>query len=189
MERSLSKIEEYKEFKSRLEEIKDEPEKIEIRIAEMAQVQDKLTVKRRDIENQIEELEKEGNKARLADAEAELNESDSEMKTREEDLEKLFDRQDQLPEEISDIQKKISDSRTDVKKMKDKIADIFEWSDREKGIPEVRVNGVIFQDTAINGIYSSLILKQELKHVLINEQKIDGPDDMLEWKIKISQLK
>jgi len=173
----LLKKEEHKEFKSRLEEIKDEPEKVENKIAEMAQVQDKLTVKRRDIENQIEELEKEGNKARIADAEAELSESDSEMKTREEDLEKLFDRQDQLSEEISDIQKKISDSRTDVKKMKDKIADIFEWSDREKGIPEVRVNDTIFADTTINGFYSLLKLTQNQKCVLIKEDIIQSFDD------------
>ena len=185
----LLKIEEHKEFKSRLEKIKDEPEKVEIQIAEMAQVQDRLMVKRRDIENQIKELEKAGNKARIADAEEELKELDSEIKTREEDLDKLFNKQDQLPEEISDIQKKITDSKAEVKKMKDKISEITEWSNEEKGIPEVRVNGVIFQDTAINGIYSSLILKQELKNVLIKEQKIYGPDDMLEWKIKISQLK
>ena len=146
-----------------MEKIKDEPEKVEIQIAEMAQVQDRLMVKRRDIENQIKELEKAGNKARIADAEEELKELDSEIKTREEDLDKLFNKQDQLPEEISDIQKKITDSKAEVKKMKDKISEITEWSNEEKGIPEVRVNGVIFQDTAINGIYSSLILKQEAK--------------------------
>ncbi|MBW1609402.1 MAG: DUF342 domain-containing protein, partial [Deltaproteobacteria bacterium] len=98
----LLKIEEHKELKTRLEEINDEPEKNEIQIAEMAQVQDRLMVKRRDIENQMKELAKAGNKARIADAEEELKEMDSEIKTAEEDLDKLFNKQDQLPEEISD---------------------------------------------------------------------------------------
>jgi predicted Zn finger-like uncharacterized protein len=165
----LLKIQDRKKLRSRLEEIKDEPEKIERQISEMAQVQDKIMVRKRNIEKQIKELKETGNKTRVEDAEAELKMLVSEMKIGEENLDKLFNKQEQITEEIPDIQKKITDAKSEIKEMKYKISEISEWSAREKGIPEVRVKNIIFVDTTINGFYSSLKLTKDYKCVLIKE--------------------
>ncbi|MBW2640132.1 MAG: hypothetical protein JRE10_08200 [Deltaproteobacteria bacterium] len=176
-EDQLLKIEALKQLRSRLEEIKEEPKKIEKQIAEMAQLQDKTMVKKRNIQKQIKELKESGNKSRVADAEAQLNRLDTEMKIGEENLDKIFNKQDQIVEEIPDIQKKITDSKAKIKEMKNKISEISEWSTREKGIPEVRVKDIIYGDTAINGFYASLKLKQDYKSVLIKEDIIQCADD------------
>ena len=176
-EDQLLKIEALKQLRSRLEEIKEEPKKIEKQIAEMAQLQDKTMVKKRNIQKQIKELKESGNKSRVADAEAQLNRLDTEMKIGEENLDKIFNKQDQIVEEIPDIQKKITDSKAKIKEMKNKISEISEWSTREKGIPEVRVKDIIFVDTEIRGFYSSLKLKQDYKSVLIKEDIIQDFDD------------
>ena len=126
-----------------------------------------------------EELKKKGDKDLLADVEKALKELDSGMKAEEEKIEKLFDKQDQITDEISDIQKKITDSEAEVKEMRDKIVEITEWSTKEKGIPEVRVSDTIFADTTINGMYSSMTLKQSRKNVLIKEEVFQGADDSL----------
>lgn len=173
------KIEEKKVLKSRLEELVEMPEKIEKEIGIMVQIQDKGMVKRRNIQKKIEELKKKGNKDLLADVEKELKELDSGMKAEEEKIEQLFDKQDQITDEISDIQKKITDSEAEIKEMKDKIAEIIEWSTKEKGIPEVRVSDTIFADTTINGMYSSMTLKKSRKNVLIKEEVFQGADDSL----------
>jgi predicted Zn finger-like uncharacterized protein len=165
----LLKIQDRKKLRSRLEEIKDEPEKIERQIAEMAQEQDKIMVRKRKIEKQIKELKDTGNKTRVEDAEAELKMLVSEMKIGEENLDQLFNKQEQITEEIPDIQKKITDAKSEIREMKYKISEIVEWSAREKGIPEVRVKDIIFGDTTINGFYSSLKLTQDYKCVLIKE--------------------
>jgi predicted Zn finger-like uncharacterized protein len=176
-ETQVLKIEVLKQLRSRLEEIKEEPKKIEKQIAEMAQVQDKIMVRKRSIQKQIKELMESGNKSRMADAEAELNLLDAEMKKGEENLDNLFNRQDQLAKEIPDIQKEITDSKAKIKEMKNKISEISEWSTKEKGIPEVRVKDIIYGDTAITGFYASLKLKQDYKSVLIKEDVIQCVDD------------
>lgn len=173
----LLKIQDRKKLRSRLEEIKDEPEKIERQISEMAQVQDKIMVRKRNIEKQIKELKETGNKTRVEDAEAELKMLVSEMKIGEENLDKLFNKQEQITEEIPDIQKKITDAKAEIKEMKYKISEISEWSAREKGIPEVRVKNIIFVDTTINGFYSSLKLTKDYKCVLIKEYIKQGFND------------
>ncbi|MGD2151076.1 MAG: FapA family protein [Desulfobacterales bacterium] len=165
----LLKKQYHKKLKNRLKEIKDEPKNIERQIAEMAQVQDKMMVTKRNIEGQIQELKNAGNKTRQEDAEAKLKMLVSEMKKGEEKLDNLFNKQEQFTEEIPDTQKKITDTKAEIKKMKFKISEIVQWSAREKGIPEVRVKDMIFADTAINGFYSSLKLTQNYKCVLIKE--------------------
>jgi predicted nucleic acid-binding Zn-ribbon protein len=126
-------------------------------------------VGKRNIEDQIQELKDAGNQTRMEDAEAELKTLFSEMKKGEEKLDSLFNKQEQIAGEIPDIQKKITDTKAEIKKMKFKISEIVQWSAREKGIPEVRVKDMIFADTTINGFYSSLKLKQDYKCVLIKE--------------------
>jgi len=165
----LLKKQYHKKLKNRLKEIKDEPKNIERQIAEMAQVQDKMMVTKRNIEGQIQELKNAGNKTRQEDAEAKLKMLVSEMKKGEEKLDNLFNKQEQFTEEIPDTQKKITDTKAEIKKMKFKISEIVQWSAREKGIPEVRVKDMIFADTTINGFYSSLKLTQNYKCVLIKE--------------------
>ncbi|MGD2029991.1 MAG: FapA family protein [Desulfobacterales bacterium] len=165
----LLKKQYHKKLKNRLEEIKDQPKNIERQIAEMAQVQDKRMVAKRNIEDQIQELKDAGNQTRMEDAEAELKTLFSEMKKGEEKLDSLFNKQEQIAGEIPDIQKKITDTKAEIKKMKFKLSEIVQWSAREKGIPEVRVKDMIFADTTINGFYSSLKLKQDYKCVLIKE--------------------
>jgi len=165
----LLKKQYHKKLKSRLKEIKDEPKNIERQIAEMAQIQDKMMVTKRNIEDQIQKFKDAGNKTRLEDAEAKLKMLVSEMKKGEEKLDDLFNKQEQITEEIPDTQKKITDTKAEIKKMKFKISEIVQWSAREKGIPEVRVKDMIFADTTINGFYSSLKLTQDYKCVLIKE--------------------
>ena len=171
------KVETLKQLRSRLEEIKEEPKNIEKQIAEMAQVQDKIMVRKRNIKKQIKELEESGNTSQMADTEAELNRLDTEMKLGEENLDNLFNKQDQIAEEIPDIQKKITDSKARIKEMRNKISEISEWSAREKGIPEIRIKDIIYCDTAINGFYTSLKLNQDYKSVLIKEDIIPCLND------------
>jgi predicted Zn finger-like uncharacterized protein len=171
------KIEALKQLRSRLEEIKDQPKKIEKQIAEMAQVQDKIMVRKRNIQKQIKDLKESGDKSRLEDAETELSLLDMEMKKGEENLDYLFNKQDQIAEEIPDIREKITDSKAKIKKMKEKISEISEWSAREKGIPEIRVKDIIYSDTAISGFCSSLKLNQDYKSALIKEDIIQCVDD------------
>jgi uncharacterized protein len=171
------KIEALKQLRSRLKEIKDEPKKLEKQIAEMAQIQDKMMVKKRNIQKEIKDLEKSGDKSRLEDAIAELNLLDSEMKKGEENLDNLFNKQDQISEEIPDIREKIIDAKAKIKEMKKKISEISEWSAREKGIPEIQVKDIIYSDTTISGFYTSLKLNQDYKSVLIKEDIIQCVDD------------
>jgi chromosome segregation ATPase len=166
-------------------------------IADMAQVQDRAVVKQRELIEEIEKIKKTGNKADLESAEAKLSELDSEIKNREGKLESLFNKQDQISAEISKLNQKIEDCKAEIQNLREKITEIVEWSNEEKGIPEVKVSDVIFADTTISGIFSVLRLNKNRKNVVLKEDIPKDADDSSDLnidrdkyisKIRIKQL-
>ena len=149
----------------------------------MAQIQDRSVVKRRKLSEEIEKIKETGDKAQLEGAEAKLSELDLEIENREKKLESLFNKQDQITNEINDLNQKIEDSKTEIQELREKISEIVEWSTSEKGIPEVKVSDVIFADTTIRGIYSSLKLNQNQKNVLIKEDIPKDAGDISDWNL------
>lgn len=175
------KREEQKEYRQRLKELEDKPAKIEKEIADMAQLQDRAVVKKRNLLEEIEQLKSTGKSAQLLAVEAELKALESKIKKEEQKLERLFDKQDQITDEVSGLNQKIEDSKTQIQELREKIVEIMEWSSARKGTPKVRVQDVIFADTRINGIYSSLVLNQNQKSVLIKEDVVKSSDDTSKW--------
>ncbi len=177
------KKQEQTEYHRRIKEIENEPGIIEKVIADMAQVQDRTVVKRRKLSEEIEIIKETGDKAQLEGAEVKLSELDLEIENREKKLESLFNKQDQITNEINDLNQKIEDSKIEIQELREKISEIVEWSTSEKGIPEVKVSDVIFADTTIRGIYSSLKLNQNQKNVLIKEDIPKDAGDISDWNL------
>jgi len=177
------KKQEQEECHRRIKEIENEPGIIEKVIADMAQVQDRSVVKRRQLSEELEEIKETGDKAQLEGAEVKLSELDLEIENREKKLESLFNKQDQITNEINNLNQKIEDSKIEIQELREKISEIVEWSTSEKGIPEVKVSDVIFADTTIRGIYSSLKLNQNQKNVLIKEDIPKDAGDISNWNL------
>jgi uncharacterized protein (DUF342 family) len=177
------KKQEQEEFHRRIKEIENEPGIIEKVIADMAQVQDRAVVNRRKLSEEIEKIRKTGDKTQLEGAEAKLSELDLEIENREKKLESLFKKQDQITTEIDDLKQKIEDSKTEIQDLREQISEIVEWSTSERGIPEVKVSDVIFADTTISGIFSSLKLNQNQKSVLIKEDIPKDAGDSSDWNL------
>ena len=167
----------------RIKEIENEPDIIQKVIADMAQVQDRAVVKQRKLSEEIEKIKETGDKAQLEGIEVKLSELDLEIENREKKLESLFNKQDQITAELDDLKQKIEDSKIEIQDLREKISEIVEWSTSEKGIPEIKVRDVIFADTTINGIYSSLKLNQNKKNVLIKEDVPKSAGDSSDWNL------
>jgi len=169
-----------------LKEFETELKHIEEKIGKAAQVQDKAMIHRRATSEKLDKYGSDIDITQRKKAQKEIADLDSTIEKSTIHLENLFNRQDQIPTEVSSIQQKTKDSEAEIDELEDSIIEIIERSTAEKGIPQVRVNGKVFQDTKIQGIYSSLTIPKDHKNVLIKELQIPTADDLLEWKIIIS---
>ena len=180
----IPKIEqEKKEYQNRLKEIENEPAIIEKVIADVAQVQDRAEMKLRAHIEEMNKMKEAGDVTEYEAAQARKIQMDSDIKNREIKLEKLFDKQDEIRSEISDLHQKIEDANKKVQDIRQKISEIVEWSTSEKGVPEIVVQDVIFADTTINGIYSSLRIDHSQKSVLITEAIPKDAGDGSAWDL------
>ena len=177
------KKQEQTEYHRRIKEIENEPDIIQKVIADMAQVQDRAVVKRRKLSEEIGKIKETEDSAQLEGAEVKLSELNLEIENRENKLESLFNKQDQITTELDDLKQKIEDSKTEIQDLREKISEIVEWSTSEKGIPEIKVSDVIFADTTITGIYSSLKLNRNEKNVLIKEDIPKDAGDSSDWDL------
>jgi hypothetical protein len=166
-----------------------ESKKAENEIGDLAQLQDQAMVKVRKIKTKLAELGKDIDQAQLQNAETVLQKLDLEIKAREGNLEKLFNLQDRNSEQISDIHQKLKLLESEIQEFEERIREITEWSQNGNAISEIKVNGVIFQDTTIDGLYSSLILKQTCKNAHIKEHQIQRSGGAAVWELRVSNLK
>jgi len=174
---------EQEEYQRRLREIENEPSIIEKVIADMAQVQDRAEVKKRALIEEIERLKESGDDMQYEKGAAKISELDSEIKNREIKLDDLFSKQDEIKSEISNLNHSIEDAKNKVQDLREKISEIVEWSNADKGIPEITVRDVIYADTTINGIYSSLRIAHNQKNILIAEDIPKEAGDTSEWEL------
>jgi len=177
------KKQEQTEYHRRLKEIEKEPDIIQKVIADMAQVQDRAVVKQRNLSEEIGKIKETEDSAQLEGAEVKLSELNLEIENREKKLESLFNKQDQITNEINDLKQKIEDSKAEILDLREKISEIVEWSTSEAGISEIKVSDVIFADTTITGIYSSLKLNRNEKNVLIKEDIPRDAGDSSDWDL------
>ncbi|MBL7180562.1 MAG: DUF342 domain-containing protein [Desulfobacterales bacterium] len=184
-----SKKKEIEELKHVENTLNQESKQAENEIGDLAQLQDRSMVERRKIQAELAEHGKANDQAQLQNAKTVLQELDLEIKAREKNLEKLFNLQDRISEQLSDIHQKIKVHESEVRELEERITELTEWSKNGNAVSEVKVNGVIFQDTTIDGIYSSLILKQACKNAHIKEHKIQRSGGAVQWEMRVSTLK
>lgn len=117
-----------------------------------------------------------------------IKDLDSKIDQTEKNLEQLLNKQDQITEKITGFQDEIKNSEEEIKGFRDEIEALSEWSQRDKGLPTVKVGGVIFSETTIRGPHSSAVLRKNLRQVSIKETKISDPDSGVKWKMNVSRL-
>ncbi len=172
-------------------------EKIEKKIGSLVQILDRAMVKQRELKKIVEKLDPQKHSDQLTDPGRQLKEVMLKIAEDEKNLEDLFNEQDHITTKISNNQKDITSAETELNEIKNKLAEITEWSNREMGIPEVVVKKIIFANTTITGMYSSLSIKQNLHKVFIKEEGLPGAgeshktgtdSDKLESRITIRPL-
>jgi len=186
-EELAAKEEKIREIRLRLEKIKKESDKAQEELGNLAQEQDRDRMTLKQLQEKMQEPEAAGDEEQRLRIEATMKALQERIEGREKDLEGLFEEQDRLSGEKSDLEKKAVPVEEEIRGIQDKIAELNARRQAEKGVPEVRVTGSIFRDTTVKGINASLTLPDRHENVLIKEVKTRGVGDKIEWKIRLTR--
>ena len=156
-------------------------------IAELAQVQDRAMVEQRSLREEMEDLKTKGKKEQLVQAENRVKELDTKIKTADEAMNRLFDRQDQVLADKTDIQNRIKNMEEEIEELNAEKQAIVEYARKQKRVPVVKAIGSILADTIISGAHSSTVLEKTVRNVSVREVKITDPDSERKWEIRVTQ--
>lgn len=183
------KKEKQTEITQSMDELQKKYEKIDKEVMEIAQVQDRAMLKKKNLKEKPADSTGNGSSVKPKETEALIRDLESEASMAEKNLAELFDKQAPVESKITDLQDEIKKSEEEVEALLDKIEDLSEWSEEEKGNPFVKVHGTIFAGTHIKGVYSSLALKENYRFSMIREKMDDDTDAPGNFSISISRLK
>lgn len=179
---------EQEKLQNHLKELEEESIRIGKEIGEAAQAQDGAMVDLRKVKEKVKEIKASDDKEKLRQAETAVLDLESELKKMDRNMDNLFNEEERMTGEISDSKQKAKDTETEIENLNERIKDIDEWSQAEKGIPAVKVYGKIFSGSKIKAVHSGLILPKSYQNILIKEKKIKDPGGSSKWKLKVSQL-
>ncbi len=176
-------------LKSLVDELRQEFDRLDKEIEDIPQEEDLARLQQLTLKKKMEELHKVNETSEIAKIKGAIEYLDSKINQIQETMEKLLDEQNQIMEKITNHQNEIKDSEKEVEKLRDEINDLTGLSQSEKGIPVVKVSGMVFAPTHIIGPHSSLTSEEDYQHVIIREAKITEPDSPIDWEMNVSGLK
>ena len=183
------KEEEQKKINASIEVLTQASWRLKEDIIKWVQIQDRATIEQRSCKNLITELKEKNDSARLPQACRELEKIEEKIKSAEEPLQKLMDKEDQCEEKISALQLQSKEFDCNLQGLRDEVEKIMKEF-QKKETPTIRILGQVFPATILEGCHSSLVLKQSFADVLIKETKVvrktsDRADSSI-WEMQIS---
>jgi len=171
----------------KIRQIESEALENSMKLGEIAQMQDKTTVKKRELEQKLPSLK--GDEETYQKIEQIVRALQEEIKEREAVLEKFFTKEDELDEKTQEHKNKIEELDKHVEALDQKIKSIRDWADGQEAIPVLKVHGKLFPFAEIKGPNTFLTVPNAHERVQIKEVESGGEGESKEWALKISPLK
>ena len=171
LEASISKAD---LLKDEIKKLEDEDQILYQQVSEQAHIQDRSQL-------EIKELKNSGQ----ADDSMEIKKLQNQAKKAEEELNKIFEAQDKIADDIKRLKEQVSFAQEKTKTFVLEKKALNNFANKERPIPVVTIAQTIVQDTMIKGPNSSLILKEDASRCKIQELAVDY-DGAISYEMTIS---
>ena len=172
-------------------QLQAEADAIGEKLGMLAQEQDNFMLQKRQFEEQLRgegpnpvDPEDEEERSMLEEMISELVEHNDETDT---EIRTLMAKEDKARMQVEAVDKREKILDTHIEKLKEKIELLEESQKVDPGIPELKINGTIFNKTEIIAPHKEMTLPKDMCGVRIAESKVDA--DSNRYQINISNLR
>ena len=175
------------ELQAEVEKLEKEDQSLHGIISKHAYVQDRAQLELKDIEKKLENLKASGNMAAYQKVSNSVKEIRINAKKAEEEINKGFDRQDEIAIEVSQKNTRIKELEAHSKELSDEKKRLLEFSNRKEPLPEVKISKKAESGTKIFASNSSLTLYNSASRCSIREfsRSPDGSGGVLFYEMRI----
>ncbi|MCD6185991.1 MAG: hypothetical protein J7K84_09455, partial [Deltaproteobacteria bacterium] len=162
------------EITPKLLTFKEKSDLLNTALGDIAQVQDRYIVEHRGLVDSPE-----GDDGRISRLEAKISEIDKSVAG-------LMHEDEQALQKINEGEIIIKSCKDKINEFQDRIREINEKLESDKGIAIVRASGKIYPGTTVNGRHSSIKIEEMLQRAAISEKKGANSKERNVWHMKIS---
>ncbi|WP_127478633.1 DUF342 domain-containing protein [Sulfurivermis fontis] len=152
-----------------------EREELEPRIGALAQVQDKILVRRRELEQA----------ASAGDGQAKhlLEMLHEQVASTEQELDALFAAQDAAAAALAELQEKQNAAQEEMVRLRAEIVRLHDWMSETAAKPELKVQKMTYQGTVIRAPHSEVRLSEDKKLLWLEEREVTGEQGDTGWQL------
>ncbi|MBP1713579.1 MAG: hypothetical protein H6Q42_1782 [Deltaproteobacteria bacterium] len=196
VQKMTKEIEDHEEAKKKtagqIEGLREESTRLAKEIGELAQVQERAIREQRALKKIAEEARKTQDSLKIAQAEEELKMLEEKARAMDKPLEDLMDRQDKITEAVGSLRNKIEELDGTILHFRKELVEALAVPKNESHFPKVKVHDGMYLGTTVEGFYSSIQLKDNLRHVEVQEKKHKKPQgedpSPSQWAMALSSL-
>ncbi len=179
-----------KSIQNELNTLADENHELNIKISELAFIQDRSQVKLRDIQKNLKTLNESQDMTELKNTSHTVSELRKKIKQAGKDLDRAFIRQDHIMEQMEEKEEAIKKYEAKNKKLLQFKKDLKQFSARIEPVAEVKVKKTIMPGTIIIGPRSSTRIQEKRSRCRIAEieMKEDDNTQAVYYKMEITDL-
>jgi DNA repair exonuclease SbcCD ATPase subunit len=170
-------------MEQKLTSLKEESDRGNIELGQIAQIQDKHMVDRRKLTDLIENekrdptLEEQNAISILTQKMEEIDQSVAELMSQDEEI------QTQIVKKRNDI----NELKEQISLLNEEVKDVELFASQDMGIPTVQISGKLYQGTEIVGPHDALVIDKNLYNASLKEQKNNDKEAGKPYFFKISQ--
>jgi len=183
------KEKEQEKLKSLIAELKDKPHELEEKKEELAQQQDQVMVKGKPLKETLKSLKKANDQENMIKVVKIIKALNLKLGEIQNGLDSLLKKRNKVEATITKYNEEIEKIGEEIKELQDDIKAMLEMAKISNSSASVQTTGKIFDRTAIRGRNASLIVKETLQRVLIQEAKSANEDSGVEWAMNVSSLR
>ncbi len=169
LEKSLTRLKEHRE---KTKQIETQDEALYEQITQKAQIQEKARNETKEILQTIPDLKKANDVTGIQEAYSQIKKLSETAETAEQELNKIFETQDQYAKQINQQKEQINFIEEQNKKYVLEKKGLKEFDSKTNPLPRVLINGKIIQDTIIQGPNASITIMEDLSRSQIQERSM-----------------
>ncbi len=176
------------DLESEIAALQDRYEKAGTELGKVAQQQDRCMVEKRRLEEQVAAHEKKGRPV-AGSVRDKIEHLDRQYRALDARVAELMDREDVCRQQMADKTKELEAAVAESALIQARIEKLLAEAEEDRPVPIIKVSGTIYSKTKIEGPHTSMVLKENQRHVRIAEVKEGGSGKMSIYALKITPLR
>jgi len=176
-----------KKLEGDIEGFKQAADNVSTELGEEAQVQDRLMVRKRELEDRLKDASDDDERKVTQNTRQAVADLAHQIQEVDQKVERLLTEDEQLTEKIEASENELVRIDEEIEALRHKTREILDLAEIDKGLAVVRFSGTLFPRNQIKGPHAIMVVQERINKGVVREYFDDDPEARRPWQMTISR--